>query len=105
MPGLPPRMEAPETVKVFEPKVRVPVPAVRVKPLTVVKVGVVDKVIWVEVPIKTFCPPLMFKFVPYTLGKALVACPRLPGFAGLGTMSVGHAAGGTLQATSTSSAA
>ena len=39
--------------------------------------GLADNVICVEVPIKTFCPPLMFKFGP-TVKLAKVLVPRPP---------------------------
>ena len=42
----------PVTTKVLAPKVKVPLPEVKVMPLTVVNVGVAEIVIWVEVPIK-----------------------------------------------------
>jgi hypothetical protein len=65
-------------VKVLVFKVNVPVPVVKVLPLTVVKVGVAVMVICVEVPIKTFCPPLMSKFDPTVkLPRVVVPMPPL----------------------------
>lgn len=67
----------PWTIKELLFKVNVPVPDVSVSPFTVVKSGVSVKVICVEVPIKTFCPPLMFKFVP-TVKLPSVVVPMPP---------------------------
>ena len=69
----------PVTAKVLLPKVNVPVPVVKVKPLTVVKLGVADRVIWVDVPIKTCCPPLMERLEELTvkLPKVVVPIPPL----------------------------
>lgn len=39
--------------------------------------GLADILIWVDVPIKTFCPPLMLKFVP-TVKEARVLVPVPP---------------------------
>ena len=65
------------TAKVLLPKVNVPVPAVRVSPLTVVKLGVAVRVIWVEVPINTLWPPVMDRLEELTvkLPRVLVAVP------------------------------
>ena len=80
--------------KVLLFKVRVPVPAVMVLPFRVVAVavpkdevavavmdvkdGLADNVIWVDVPIKTFCPPLMFKLEPTVkLPNVVVPMPPL----------------------------
>ena len=79
--------------KVLLFKVKVPVPAVMVLPIKLVAVavpkeevavavmevndGLLDIVIWVEVPMSTFCPPLMFKLLP-TVKEAKVLVPVPP---------------------------
>ena len=59
---------------------KVPVPVLKVLPLTVVKVGVAVKVIWVEVPIRTLCPPVIERLEEETVREAsvLVPVPPLP---------------------------
>ena len=83
------------TVKVFEPNVKVPVPVVMVLPFRVVAVavpkdevavavmevkdGLAERVICVDVPIRTFCPPLMFKLLPTVKDPSVVVpMPPLP---------------------------
>lgn len=44
----------------------------------VVKVGVLVKVIWVEVPINTFCPPLMERLEDDTVKDPRVVVPMPP---------------------------
>ena len=79
--------------KVLLFKVRVPVPAVMVLPFKLVAVavpkeevavavmevkeGLADIVICVDVPIKTFCPPVIFKLEP-TVKEAKVLVPVPP---------------------------
>ena len=79
--------------KVLLFKVKVPVPAVMVLPFKLVAVavpkeevavavmevndGLLDIVIWVEVPMSTFCPPLMLKLLP-TVKEAKVLVPVPP---------------------------
>ena len=80
--------------RVLELRVKVPVPVVKVLPFRVVAVavpkeevavavmevndGLADKVIWVEVPIKTFCPPVMLRLEPPAVKEARVLVPVPP---------------------------
>ena len=46
--------------------------------VSVVKVGVLVNVIWVEVPIRTFCPPVMDRFGEETVRSPRVVVPMPP---------------------------
>ena len=68
------RVEVPVTARAeaeADPKEEVAVAVMEVND------GLLDIVIWVEVPMSTFCPPLMFKLLP-TVKEAKVLVPVPP---------------------------